>query len=364
MGVLVRRHLQGDSLVQRAARIRSRSLRCTSRIAIPASAASCTASAIRSSAVVPSATCSAVAGTPARRHSTTGLRPPISGASSSWRRCRRRTPRSRLRGVLGGCGGRRAPGALAHLGGRGRAAALQRAAALAAGADDRRPSSCRPCASRRDAGSCRPCAQDPSVSSWAVGVSSTAMPAAVSRSRTASAAAKSLRARASCRCASRRRRAVGATGRLLVRRRRWPSAGRAGPGRARRSSRARPTRARRRGVVARVERGVALAHGAVDDRERAGVPRSSSRAAANAGGTGDAGSAPADPLARRGARTTRSAGRRRRPRRARRRSTRSWSGSAGRQGSSAARRPRTRCSTASIERRCCPATCSSSRRRW
>jgi hypothetical protein len=49
---------------------------------MPASAASCTASATRSSALIPMATCSAVAGTPARRHSTTGLRPSTVSAVS------------------------------------------------------------------------------------------------------------------------------------------------------------------------------------------------------------------------------------------------------------------------------------------
>src|ERR1700759_613510 len=63
--------------------IRSRSVRGTSRIAMPESAARVTDSVSRSSDWVPSATYSAGAGTPARRHSTTGLRPsPVSKPSS------------------------------------------------------------------------------------------------------------------------------------------------------------------------------------------------------------------------------------------------------------------------------------------
>src|SRR5580693_8360887 len=70
--------------------IRSRSVRGTSRIAMPESAARVTDSVSRSSAWVPSATYSAVAGTPARRHSTTGLRPSTVSKPSSLRLAGRR----------------------------------------------------------------------------------------------------------------------------------------------------------------------------------------------------------------------------------------------------------------------------------
>src|ERR1700743_803451 len=70
--------------------IRSRSVRGTSRIAMPESAARVTDSVSRSSAWVPSATYSAVAGTPARRHSTTGLRPNTVSKPSSLRLAGRR----------------------------------------------------------------------------------------------------------------------------------------------------------------------------------------------------------------------------------------------------------------------------------
>src|SRR4051794_4750631 len=64
--------------------MRSSSPRCISRIEMPISAARCTASATRSSDVAPTTTCRAVAGTPARRHSSTGLRPStVSGVSPS-----------------------------------------------------------------------------------------------------------------------------------------------------------------------------------------------------------------------------------------------------------------------------------------
>ena len=62
--------------------MRSRSCRGTSRIEMPESAASLTDSVSRSSASAPSATYSAVAGTPARRHSSTGLRPSTISVSS------------------------------------------------------------------------------------------------------------------------------------------------------------------------------------------------------------------------------------------------------------------------------------------
>ncbi|SKU44275.1 Uncharacterised protein [Mycobacteroides abscessus subsp. abscessus] len=69
--------------------MRSRSGRGTSRIAMPASAASATDSVSRSSLSAPTATYSAVAGTPVRRHSSTGLRPSTISASSPClsRRC-------------------------------------------------------------------------------------------------------------------------------------------------------------------------------------------------------------------------------------------------------------------------------------
>src|SRR5690606_8328322 len=71
--------------------LRSSSSRGTSRIEIPLSAASCTASLTRSSASMFSATYSAVAGTSVRSDSTTGLRPAmISGLSAAffWARLR------------------------------------------------------------------------------------------------------------------------------------------------------------------------------------------------------------------------------------------------------------------------------------
>ena len=87
------------------------------------------------------ATCSAVAGTPARRHSTTGLRPStVSGVVAVGRpapvpaAAPDRPAAPRLRGPRGRPARRRMAGA--HLRGRGRALALQRATALAAGADD------------------------------------------------------------------------------------------------------------------------------------------------------------------------------------------------------------------------------------
>src|SRR3984885_12937314 len=70
--------------------IRSRSVRGTSRIAMPESAARVTDSVSRSSAWVPSATYSAVAGTPARKHSSTGLRPSTVSTPSSLRLAGRR----------------------------------------------------------------------------------------------------------------------------------------------------------------------------------------------------------------------------------------------------------------------------------
>src|ERR1700733_9153895 len=70
--------------------IRSRSVRGTSSIAMPESAARGTDSVSRSAAWVPSATYSAVAWTPARRHSSTGLRPNTVSKPSSLRLAGRR----------------------------------------------------------------------------------------------------------------------------------------------------------------------------------------------------------------------------------------------------------------------------------
>ena len=102
---------------------------------MPRSAARRTASVTRSSASMPSATYSAVAGMPARRHSTTGLRPGhgLRRRPSSLRRGAALAA-SRLRRDLGPLV-RGVVRALDRL--RGRALALQPLGLLPAGADDR-----------------------------------------------------------------------------------------------------------------------------------------------------------------------------------------------------------------------------------
>ena len=99
---------------------------------MPVSAARCTDSVRRSSDSVPSTTHSAVAGTPARRHSSTGLRPSTTSVSSVFlcRPCAACGPPSAARLPAGWCG--------RALRRRGRALALESAAADTAGAD-RRP---------------------------------------------------------------------------------------------------------------------------------------------------------------------------------------------------------------------------------
>ena len=198
---------------------------------MPALPASDTASVTRSSASMPSATCSAVAGTLARSASTTGLRPTtVSGASGPPVRRGGAQRGGRARGgPLGPLGGRRdGPRlrvVLAQLGGRRRLAALERLPALAARADgralavraglarapalaaglDRLGGAPSPCVTLRRA---RPCQSPVAVEVAArrqrtpSAVSSSTTPEAARRSRIASAWAQSLRARASARAST------------------------------------------------------------------------------------------------------------------------------------------------------------------